>query len=202
MSSARWVVGKGDKIDLRNDRWLANGEMIALSDNSDLRWVEELIDPNFQSWDLAKFRQNFLPRDVLKILQTPIAWNFGEDTIWWPFPKLGEFSVKFGYHQTKMQAQKVRLAPSSSTTIDPHLWKNIWAVKIPPKIKYFLWKVCHNILLVGENLCKKRIKNSTTCPLCEKEVEIVEHLLFFCEWTRVVWFGVQVQCVPDRYNIY
>lgn len=185
-------MGKGDKIDIRSDRWLASGDMIYLNENSDLKWVKELIDPVCKSWNLSKLRQEFLPQEAIKILQTPIAWNFNEEKIWWPFSKSGDFTVKSAYYLSKKLNQRVSTAASSSTPIDGSLWKNIWVVSIPQKIKYFLWKVCLNILRVGENLSKKRIKISTICPLCEVEVETAEHVLMFCEWTRVVWFGVQI----------
>lgn len=137
----------------------------------------------------------------MRILQTPIAWNQGEDSLWWPFSKSGEFSVKSGYFQSKRQEIKDTTGPSTSVGVSPFVWKEIWDVKVPQKIKFFLWKLCHNALPVGQNLCKKRIKNSPLCQLCEKEEESIEHMLLFCEWTRVVWFGLQVQCVPSRTSV-
>ena len=35
---------------------------------------------------------------------------------------------------------------------------------------------------------KKKIKESPECLICFKEQEIIEHLLFFCEWTKGIWF--------------
>ncbi|KAL4284966.1 hypothetical protein GQ457_16G015140 [Hibiscus cannabinus] len=51
------------------------------------------------------------------------------------------FSVKLGYHLI-MRSKKGDDAPSASN--DPRngkqLWKSIWSLKIPPKIRTFLWK--------------------------------------------------------------
>lgn len=71
-------------------------------------------------------------------------------------------------------------------------------MNIPQKIKLFLWKTCHNALPVLENLRKKKLKRSTLCPLSELQNESIEHMLLFCEWTRGVWFGLQIQCIPQR----
>lgn len=101
MKSARWVVGKGDKIETVNDCWLASGDMVEGNINSVLFYVCELIDPISKSWDLQKLRLNFQPSTAIKILQTPIAWNYREDTVWWPKSKSGDFTVKSGYYQTK-----------------------------------------------------------------------------------------------------
>lgn len=101
MNSAKWVVGNGEKIDIVNDIWVACGEKVELNANSSLQVVSELIDPLSKSWDLTKIRFNFQPGCAIKILQTPIAWNFGEDTLWWPMSKSGDFTVKSGYFQAK-----------------------------------------------------------------------------------------------------
>lgn len=37
-----------------------------------------------------------------------------------------------------------------------------------------------------------------TALLCGKEEESVEHMLLFCEWTKPIWFGSQLQCIPDK----
>ncbi|XP_028055444.1 uncharacterized protein LOC114259611 [Camellia sinensis] len=39
------------------------------------------------------------------------------------------------------------------------------------------------------NLAKRRCASSNLRPVCHKEVETVEHMLFDCEWTQAVWFG-------------
>lgn len=51
---------------------------------------------------------------------------------------------------------------------------------------------------MNEGLKKKKVLRSAICALCNKEEETVEHSLLFCEWTRAVWFGCQLQCVPNR----
>ena len=37
---------------------------------------------------------------------------------------------------------------------------------------------------------KEKIKESPECPICCKEQETIEQLLFCCEWTRGIWFAV------------
>lgn len=51
-------------------------------------------------------------------------------------------------------------------------------MKIPQKLKSFLWKCCWNILPARENLFKKRTVRSSLCPICNLEEEKVEHSLF------------------------
>lgn len=201
LKSARWVVGSGKSIDIQEDCWLASGDRVVLNENSELKWVSDIIDPVRKCWNVDLLKGHFPPSAAMKIIQTPIAWRSGEDTIWWPFSKAGDFTVKSGYYQAKHLDSKPNLAASASTRVPQSLWKEIWKVNIPQKIKFFLWKICHNILPVGESLRKRKIKISALCPLCMSENESIEHLFLFCDWTRMIWFGLQVQCVPNRDNI-
>ena len=61
-------------------------------------------------------------------------------------------------------------------------------MEVPSKIKKFLWKVCSVAIPCCFELWRRKIKDSPKCPICCKEQEIIEHLLFFCEWTRGIWF--------------
>lgn len=118
--------------------------------------------------------------------------------LWWPCAKIGEYSVRSGYYQIKRNDQKHIRAPSTSYGMGGNIWKQLWKVKVPQKIKHFLWKICHNFVHVLANLWKKKLVNSALCPICLKEPETIEHTLLLCEWTRGVWFGLQIQCIPDR----
>lgn len=91
LESARWMVSTGDTIDIRKDRWLASGELAENNDGYDLIWVRDIIDPNSESWDVSKIRRNFAASTAFKIMQTPISWNCGNDQLWWPGAKSGEF---------------------------------------------------------------------------------------------------------------
>lgn len=56
-------------------------------------------------------------------------------------------------------------------------------------IKSFWWRVCKNSLATKENLSKSKCSPSSSCPVCDSQLETVEHLLFFCSWAIAVWFG-------------
>lgn len=104
MSSARWMVSNGNNIDIRNDKWLASGDIVEINENSVLRLVQDIIDPVTKSWDVYKIRNNFPAPTAFKILQTPMAWHCDADILWWPNAKSGEYFVKSGYfHLKKMK---------------------------------------------------------------------------------------------------
>lgn len=82
MESARWIVSKGYRIEIRRDKWLASGDMAELLEDSDLVMVDEIIDPMTKSWDVSKIKDNFPAQIAVKILQAPISWNCKVDALW------------------------------------------------------------------------------------------------------------------------
>ena len=65
--------------------------------------------------------------------------------------------------ETREQADSGSSSDNSNMT---SLWKVLWGLQIPNKVKHFAWRVCKNILptlsnlkrrgIVGSNLCKER----------------------------------------------
>lgn len=47
--------------------------------------------------------------------------------------------MKSGYHRMKKKEQQQFTGPSTSYGTGGNIWKNIWNVKVPQKIKHFLW---------------------------------------------------------------
>lgn len=136
----------------------------------------ELIEPINHKWNQELLFQLFSPINVNRILATPIRWTLGIDEIWWPHTSNGLLSVKLVYHALKKQILDQSNVASTSTEVSPILWKVIWNIKMPQKIKIFLWKLINNILPVQENLFKKKIARSNVCPVCKREIESVEHI--------------------------
>lgn len=110
-------------------------------------------------------------------------------------------TVKSSDYQIRNQNHQARVEVSTSEGIPDSIWKIIWSAEIPQKIKVFLWKVMNNCLPVGENLWKRKITQSPIYPFCRTEPETVEHTFLFCDWTRLVWLGVQIQCIPRREEV-
>lgn len=69
-------------------------------------------------------------------------------------------------------------------------WELIWKIKIPNRVKIFLWKICHEILPVKSFLAKRIPNISTRCPLCKFEEEDIIHLLWECSQSKLVWHQI------------
>lgn len=62
----------------------------------------------------------------------------------------------------------------------------IWSLKIPPKIKSFLWRAALNIIPTCNNLNKKHVMIDYTCPVYRGHVETVLHVFVIVILQKVV----------------
>ena len=64
-----------------------------------------------------------------------------------PYNGNGLYSMKSGYME---RTRKVMCSDfshiSSLYSLDSRVWKEIWSLKVPSKIKVFLWRACSNAL--------------------------------------------------------
>ena len=83
------------------------------------------------------------------------------------------------------------------TFIPKAFWKCLWSLKVPPKIRCFLWKSMHGAIATKANLFRKKSSPSPLCPLCFQSEETAEHLFLHCPWVAAVWHG---GCLNLRLN--
>jgi len=108
----------------------------------------------------------------------------GDRVVWNPSKK-GLFEVRSFYEQLIRKD-----GPSFP-------WKNIWRVKAPTMVAFFVWSVALGKILTHNNLRKRNVIVIEWCCLCKKSGESIDHLLLHCEITRDLWsyiltlFGVE-----------
>jgi hypothetical protein len=69
--------------------------------------------------------------------------------------------------------------------------KIVGKIKIPPKIRIFLWYVYKGVVLTKDNLGKRRWKGSIKCSFCNCN-ETIDHLFFRCDFARFIWRTVEI----------
>lgn len=193
----RWQVQDGASINFWDDRWIPSLQnfqiQTAKPPNSTIQWVADVINARTGKWDAQKLASEVSFSDLDAILSISLPIIKRGDNLVWHHNANGIYSVKSGYHisnQSRLVADQFK--PQSSFQPNPKLWKAIWKLNIPNKVKNFWWRVCRNSLASKENLFRRKCATSNVCPICNSHVESIEHLLFFCSWTRAVWFGSNI----------
>ena len=64
-------------------------------------------------------------------------------------------------------------------------------MKIPLKIKTFLWYLRRGVVLTKDNLAKRNWHRNQHCCFCH-ENEMIQHLFFNYRFTRLVWATIYV----------
>lgn len=67
------------------------------------------------------------------------------------------------------------------------IWKTIWALALPGKVKHFIWKTLKGVLPCFGTLANRHIPLSAQCPHCRIGMEDIQHCLFVCSRAMEVW---------------
>jgi hypothetical protein len=75
---------------------------------------------------------------------------------------------------------------------NPVLWKGLWCHKTIPKIDFFCWLMCHNIILTEDRLKKRGFHGLSRCLMCCENEENACHLMLECKFVAEVWHEILV----------
>ena len=195
----RWSVGNGNRIKAWEDRWIPRPfsytpiKGSATVDSS--LTVAELIDKEAGCWKEDLVRRTFMPLDADIILQLPLCTSWPEDRLCWHFTSNGFYSVKSAYHLLRAQ-MKVN-NPSSSGGSGRSLWRKIWGLDVPNRIRLFGWRLSVGALPTRGNIARRIQGMDVRCPLCDFRVESEMHILFECPAAVEVW-----QCSPFEFDLW
>ena len=140
-----WRVGDGSNINVWGDPWVPsspNRRIATRRGNIVYTRVSEFIDPETNSWDEELIREIFWPVDIQRILNIPLAVGMMDDFVSWHLTRTGVFSVRSCYHAEwdHQHGEKLRRTGSYGTSSTLPVWKNIWSLKVPAKIKIHAWR--------------------------------------------------------------
>lgn len=181
--------GDGKSIDVWSDPWLSRQpsfRVISLRPQGyDIERVEKLIDPLYHTWREDVVRNTFLPFEAEEVLSIPLFSMALDDIYAWYYTTNGQYSVKSGYHFINFYKSSLNGEPSSSVVSD--LWKKIWRIHIPPKVRSFIWRMCSCALPTCVGLHKRIASIGELCPRCGREEETEVHALLRCPFVSGVW---------------
>jgi hypothetical protein len=124
-----------------------------------------------------------LPSHVVdQIAKIPFS-HFGDssDKLIWQSSSNGDFSVRSAYN-----------IAASCESDTPVLWKGIWTLNVPPKLKLFAWTVAHGRLLTNASRYSRHLCIDPYCSFYPGYAESMLHLLRDCSLARRVWDAIKV----------
>jgi hypothetical protein len=62
----------------------------------------------------------------------------------------------------------------------------IWKLKLPLKIKVFMWYLYKGVVLTKDNLVRRQWQRDKKCCFCSLD-ESIQHLLFNCHFVKFMW---------------
>jgi hypothetical protein len=116
-----------------------------------------------------------------KVAQVNLANE--RDTFYWNIHKSKKFNV-YSIYQARMD-QDVSFNH-----------KLMWNLKVPLKIKIFLWYLQQGLISIKNNSAKRKWKGSGLCCFCNSN-EIVQHIFDCCRYPKT---GVPLTTVRRRYT--
>ncbi|XP_071740252.1 uncharacterized protein [Rutidosis leptorrhynchoides] len=119
----------------------------------------------------------------LSNLLSMISFDFTRPTSWnWNLANNGIFSVK-----KLSNIITSAMFPSQSGVVQKTLKNNL----VPTKLEVFTWRVMKKRLPVRVELDKRGIDlHSVRCPVCDDDIESVDHAVIGCKLSREVWLRI------------
>ena len=128
----------------------------------------------------------FIPFEAQQIRSIPLCVSSQADFLYWAFEKEGVYTVKLAY-KVICEEENLAKASVSNSAATRDLWSGIWKLKVPGKIKHFLWRACTNCLPTKENLLQRKIVMDSICHRRGRCEETTMHSLWSCEVIKLVW---------------
>jgi hypothetical protein len=125
------------------------------------------------------FRRNFRPSHTIEwedlvVLVEGVSLSQTPDTVKWILEKSGLFSIASLYRELMFLGVVNK-------------WMMcIWRVKLPLKVKIFLWQVCNDKIQLAEQLKAKYWNGPLECKLCG-EIESTSHIFLECVVAMFSW---------------
>lgn len=186
-------IGDGRTTNIWSDRWIPGaigGKPICRLESGSANTVSDLIEHSGGFWNEQTLAQNFIHADAQAIRRIPLGR--ARDDFWaWEGERHGLYTVRSAYRalvEKETQERDFKSGqPSHSAGNNNPLWRKIWKIKVPPKVRVFWWRVAHDFIPSRANLFHRHIERLGTCEFCGAYEETTFHALTECTFARQFW---------------
>lgn len=139
------------------------------------------------------------PWEAECIKSMPVSFHTDRDSLIWPRTSDGVYLVRSAY-QILANDSLLSQAGSSNPDDSKPLWNGIWKLKVPNKVKHFMWQAANESLPTKCNLYARHVLLESSCGLCEEFPEDVIHCLWLCDHVKCIWLSDQTFHYPRTRN--
>lgn len=82
------------------------------------------------------------------------------------------------------QTQDQPSSPNAESS--KRLWKGVWRMEVPNKVRHFIWRAVSEPLPMKKNLLKQCVVTDGICGLCEDGLEDSIHALWLCDCVKPI----------------
>uniref|UniRef100_A0A803N9E7 Reverse transcriptase zinc-binding domain-containing protein n=1 Tax=Chenopodium quinoa TaxID=63459 RepID=A0A803N9E7_CHEQI len=162
----------------RNEElWTRNVMNDMGSKDFDVSWLEKFNATN----DLGNQVDSLMHFNAIPLVDIAVP-----NSLFWNLTSSGVYYVKSAYWMGLLGKRNVNIV------INDRVWRGVWNLAGPPKLKQFLWRACTNTLVVGTELYRRHIRDTKTCQRCNNVDESIAHALFQCEKVKEIWVHCQI----------
>ena len=201
-------VGPGD-IDVWRDNWIPGlrpFKPLVRLPTAEVDKVADLFIPGTRLWDEQEVRRSFLALEAEEVLKIKPSLRLQHDVLAWALEKNGTYSVRSAYRMLKDDHWAVSMAGSNeqAPSEQSNVWRALWRVNVPPKIRVFWWRVIHNSLPSKSEMKRRHIEKESFCEVCGDPDESLYHVFFLCPVAKRLWaeikrlFGIRINTLHPQ----
>ena len=126
--------------------------------------VDVSINEDSRTWNEHLLDGLFVPEKTKLIKKIPLSRHSINDKLFWPWTQSGKYSCKSRYQFLKMEEEEE--GPEVAQNGDKEFWRSIWDLRVPNKIKNFLWHACRDAIPTKDNLKQRHVTENSVCERC------------------------------------
>ncbi|XP_016743109.2 uncharacterized protein [Gossypium hirsutum] len=185
-----WRVGTGENISIWQDRWvpqLVGNKINTQPIHGSVQTVSQQIDQENRIWKEELISSLFSDEEVEAIKCIPLSKTRCDDCQVWQGEKTGQYIVRNGYKELMSQSDTTEISEDIQM-----VFKKLWPLSIPAKIKITMWRALRGFLQTGQVLFNRRIRNSAICSRCNLGSESLLHVVADCNNVKEIWDGIGI----------
>lgn len=186
-------VGPGD-INVWEENWIpgvTSFKPLVRLPRVTVERVHDLFILGTRVWDEALVQRSFISIEASEVLKIKTSMRLDEDVLAWAPEKHGFYTVRSAYKLLKQDGSCYGCLGRDIYIRGASVWKLLWKLDVPPKIRVFWWRVLHNSLPSKPELTRRHISKESYCEMCGEPDESLFHVFFDCPVAKRFWYEVK-----------